>query len=82
MRRTWEEWAAGEGPAVLARSRQYPPTTLVSIDGVEYYVLGYPEDDSGSIGLWVTKTNPGIDYERAVAARILICPDHLITEGR
>jgi len=76
----WEEWAAEEGPAVLARARQYPPTKHVVIEGEKYHVLGYPEEEDGRIGLWVSKFQPRTDYERAVSEKIFICPDHLIAE--
>jgi len=79
---TLEEWAAGEGPAVLARMKQYPPTMHVVIDGSKYHVLGYPEEEDGRIGLWVSKANPRAAYEKAMAEKVLICPDHLMAEER
>lgn len=73
-RREFEAWYASRPAAVQALVRKFPAgATVVRLEGVDHFVLGYTEDDK----LIVSQVDPTSDYDRAMAEKVYVCAKHL-----
>ena len=64
-----EQWLVGRPDVVCKMARRYPPGTAFRIHGTVVWVVSYNEDG----GVSVSETDPGVDYETAVATRQPVC---------
>lgn len=72
-------------PAYVRRAvDRWPPMTMVLIDHVKHYVLGYSEtavseqsEDILDLMLIISSVNPADDYPGAIKAQIFVCAKHL-----
>ncbi len=65
-----EEWLKGRPPVVQELARKFPPGSFITDhNGVKLWVVAYNEDGS----LAVSETNPGENYQKAVATRKPVC---------
>ncbi len=71
----YEEWLAMRPPKVRRVLEEFPPQSIVEVDGVPYFVLGANEDGM----LIVSDVDPSEDYDRAVgdSHRKYVCMEHL-----
>lgn len=63
------EWCKDRPSIILETALKYPPGTRFDIHGTVMHVVSYQEDG----GLSVSATDPGEDYEKAVAERTPVC---------
>lgn len=74
----FQEWLATRPTAIRDLAEQWPPMTIVLIEGQEHYVIGYLEAEGAKrAGLLVSKVKPTEDYDDAVNSSVYICPDCL-----
>lgn len=66
---TLGKWLEGRPQIIQELARKFPPGTTLKSHGETMFVVAYNEDGS----LSVSDTNPGVDYEKAVATRKPLC---------
>lgn len=76
-RREVEEWYESRPPAIQALCRRFPPRSIVRINDHAAYVLTYMETEGEGPGLMCSFTDPGQDYDLAMATRFFVCGSHL-----
>jgi hypothetical protein len=68
-------WFKSRPPAVQAAFRKYTGQKI-SLEGFEeyHYLTGVTENiETGQCGLWVSATDPEMDYDRARATEFKVC---------
>jgi hypothetical protein len=69
-----EQWMATLPESTQRLVREFPPGTVVAIDGTVHWVVSYGEDDDI---VRISSVDPHLDYEGAMATRMPICAQHL-----
>jgi hypothetical protein len=67
-----ERWLETRPPAIRRLAAEFPLSTLIELDGVTHYVMGYGD---GGI-LILTPVDPMRDYDRAMDERVHVCASH------
>lgn len=71
------EWIASKPECVRKLIDEFPPFSVFALDGVTWYLIGWTESDR----LIVSRVDPHVDYETAMASREHICAQHLRDKG-
>lgn len=74
-----ESWVSSRPECVKKLFIEFPPNVIMSIDGQDYFIIGYTEHDE----LIVTLLDPWGDeknYENAKAAQTYVCAKHFRVE--
>ena len=75
----YEKWLATRPQAVrdFAERMGFEPGDAFEMpDGEWLYFIGFAENTSGEIGVWVSPHDPFYDYDGAKADKRLLCTDH------
>lgn len=67
--------------AVRELVSRYGPGASVRSGGEPAWVVGYDVFADGAAGLWLSRVNPAVDYDGALAARFAVCPECLTNGG-
>ena len=70
-------WFESRPPKIQALIREFPPGTVLNVEGERVYVVSYTEREDDGVGLSVTPINPSVDYEGSLDFRRHLCLDHL-----
>lgn len=76
---TYDDWMQSRPACVRRTLERFPPNTKFRIDGKLHYLVGAQEADPIGEGfgpLLLSPINPMVDYDAAIAARIVLCADH------
>ena len=75
----WDAWVASRPESVRRLIAEFPPMTLIVIDGENHWVMGYNESDQ----LIISNVDPHINgqYRKAQRAKRYICAHHLREHG-
>lgn len=72
------DWLATRPKCIQELFAEFPPCTVIEIDGISHYVISYEEGESESDnGLGISTTSPLDNYEKAVADRQYIHASHV-----
>lgn len=72
-KRGWNRWVKSRPVCVQKLIKKFPPGSVVILDDVPHYLLGYTEGDM----LILSKIHPVEDYAGARANTIYVCAHHL-----
>ncbi len=68
-----KEWLSTLPECVQKLAAEFPPGKRLYWFGATAWVVGWHESDQ----LIVSRTDPSVDYDRAVATKEYICADHV-----
>ena len=62
-------WFDSRPPQIQALVREFPPGTILNVQGDRMHVVAFTESDNGEpVGLEVSAIDPHVDYDGAVDA--------------
>ncbi len=71
-------WLRKRPMKVQSLAWEFPPGSQVQIaSGLRMHIVGYSEENDGTVLLLVSPDDPMEDYDLAVANRETLCPSHI-----
>lgn len=67
------KWLSTRPKAIQEAGLRYRPGQELMLHGKKYYVIGFGEVDGEFASLLVSKIDPTLDYEGAIATKQRIC---------